>query len=208
MGWNKISFGLYTERIWCVFFFFDKYSDNFLFNFDTTRIQYFFLFNLLTACLPDESEKNGVSAVATHTPVCGFRYLDDTYVIWPHGNGKLTESLNHLSGLHNKISLQWKKKKKKKKKKKSFLWSAQIKTSGQPHALEDLHHRMSHRGPFNWQRGPQSWSKGFGDETNILPLSGIKQRSFEFQARSTVTVPTEISSAPEFQRHFLFCSLR
>jgi hypothetical protein len=40
---------------------------------------------------------------ATHKPVCWFIYVDDTFVIWPHGQEKLTEFLNHLSGLHNKI---------------------------------------------------------------------------------------------------------
>ena len=40
---------------------------------------------------------------AMHKPVCWFRYVDDTFVIWPHGQEKLTEFLNHLSGLHNKI---------------------------------------------------------------------------------------------------------
>jgi hypothetical protein len=26
---------------------------------------------------------------AIHTPVCWFRYVDDTFVIWPHGQEKL-----------------------------------------------------------------------------------------------------------------------
>jgi hypothetical protein len=40
---------------------------------------------------------------ATHKPVYWFRCVDDTFVIWPHGQEKLTEFLNHLNGLHNKI---------------------------------------------------------------------------------------------------------
>jgi len=40
---------------------------------------------------------------ATHKPVCRFRYVDDTFVIWTHGQEKLTEFLNHLNRLHNKI---------------------------------------------------------------------------------------------------------
>jgi len=32
-----------------------------------------------------------------------FRYVDETFIIWPHGQEKLTEFLNHLNGLHNKI---------------------------------------------------------------------------------------------------------
>ena len=39
----------------------------------------------------------------THKPVCWFRYVDDTFVIWPHGQEKLEDFLNHLNGLHNKI---------------------------------------------------------------------------------------------------------
>jgi hypothetical protein len=36
-----------------------------------------------------------------HKPICWFRYVDDTFVIWPHDQEKLTEFLNHLNGLHN-----------------------------------------------------------------------------------------------------------
>jgi hypothetical protein len=36
-------------------------------------------------------------------PVCWFRYVDDTFVIWPHGQETLTEFLNHRNRLHNKI---------------------------------------------------------------------------------------------------------
>jgi hypothetical protein len=40
---------------------------------------------------------------ATHKPVCWFRCVDDIFVIWPHGQEKLTEFLNHLSSLNNEI---------------------------------------------------------------------------------------------------------
>jgi hypothetical protein len=40
---------------------------------------------------------------AAHKPVCWFRYVDDTFIIWPHGQEKLGDFLNHLNGLHNKI---------------------------------------------------------------------------------------------------------
>jgi len=43
-------------------------------------------------------------------PVCWFRYVDDTFVIFPHGQEKLTEFLNHLNGLHNKIQFTLEKK--------------------------------------------------------------------------------------------------
>jgi hypothetical protein len=32
-----------------------------------------------------------------------YRYMDDTFVIWPHCQDKLHEFLNHLNGLHKKI---------------------------------------------------------------------------------------------------------
>jgi hypothetical protein len=50
----------------------------------------------------EDFEKKAIEQV-TQKPVCWFRYVDDTLVIWPHGQEKLTEFLNHLSGLHNKI---------------------------------------------------------------------------------------------------------
>jgi hypothetical protein len=34
--------------------------------------------------------------------LCWFRYVDDTFVIWPHGQENVTEFLNHLNGLHYK----------------------------------------------------------------------------------------------------------
>jgi len=40
---------------------------------------------------------------ATHKPACWYRYVDDTFVIWPHGKGKQTDFLNHLNGIHNNI---------------------------------------------------------------------------------------------------------
>jgi len=40
---------------------------------------------------------------ARHKPVCWFRCVDDMFVIWSHGQEKLTQFLNHLNRLHNKI---------------------------------------------------------------------------------------------------------
>jgi hypothetical protein len=40
---------------------------------------------------------------ATRKPLCSFRYVDDTFVIWPHGPKKLEEFLDHLNGLHRNI---------------------------------------------------------------------------------------------------------
>jgi hypothetical protein len=39
--------------------------------------------------------------LATHKTICWFRYVDDTFVIWPHGKEILAECLNHLNGLNN-----------------------------------------------------------------------------------------------------------
>ena len=50
----------------------------------------------------EDFEKKAIEQ-ATHKPVCWFRYVDDTFVIWPHGKEKLTEFHNHHSRLHNKI---------------------------------------------------------------------------------------------------------
>jgi hypothetical protein len=40
---------------------------------------------------------------ATHKPACWYRYVDDTFVIWPHGQEKLMDFLNHLNDIHNNI---------------------------------------------------------------------------------------------------------
>jgi hypothetical protein len=50
----------------------------------------------------EDFEKKAIEQ-ATHKPVCWYRYVDDTFVIWPHGQDKLQEFLNHLNGLHKKI---------------------------------------------------------------------------------------------------------
>jgi hypothetical protein len=38
---------------------------------------------------------------AVHKPICWYRYVDASLVIWPHDQEKLTEFLKHLNGLHN-----------------------------------------------------------------------------------------------------------
>jgi hypothetical protein len=50
----------------------------------------------------EDFEKKSIEQ-ATRKPVCWFRYVDNTFLIWPHGQEKLTEFLNHLNRLHNKI---------------------------------------------------------------------------------------------------------
>jgi hypothetical protein len=40
---------------------------------------------------------------AIHKPLFWLRYVDDTFVIWPHGSGTLSEFLDHLSSIHDSI---------------------------------------------------------------------------------------------------------
>jgi len=50
----------------------------------------------------EDFEKKAIEQAVLKS-VCWFRYVDDTFVIWPHGQKKLTEFLKHLNRLHNKI---------------------------------------------------------------------------------------------------------
>jgi len=50
-----------------------------------------------------EKFENEAIQLATHKPTCWYRYVDDTFVIWPHGQDKLQDFLNHINGLHKKI---------------------------------------------------------------------------------------------------------
>jgi hypothetical protein len=50
-----------------------------------------------------EDFEKKVTEKATHMPLCWYRYVDDTFVIWPHGQEKLMDFLNHLNGIHNNI---------------------------------------------------------------------------------------------------------
>ena len=40
---------------------------------------------------------------ATCKSHCWFRYIDNIFLIWPHGTDRQTEFLNHLSSLHKNI---------------------------------------------------------------------------------------------------------
>jgi len=40
---------------------------------------------------------------APFKPTCWYRYVDDTFVIWPHRQDKLQELLDHLNSLQEKI---------------------------------------------------------------------------------------------------------
>jgi len=48
----------------------------------------------------EDFEKKAIKQ-ATHKPACWYRYVDDIFIIWPHGKEKLTDFLNHLNGIHN-----------------------------------------------------------------------------------------------------------
>jgi hypothetical protein len=52
--------------------------------------------------LMEDFEEQAIK-LATHKPVYWYRYLDDTFIIWPHGQDKPTEFLDYLHGLHNNI---------------------------------------------------------------------------------------------------------
>jgi hypothetical protein len=38
-----------------------------------------------------------------YKPICWFSYVDNMFMIWPHGPGKLNNFLNHLSSIHLNI---------------------------------------------------------------------------------------------------------
>jgi hypothetical protein len=57
---------------------------------------------VITDFFMEESEKKAIEQTVLK-PVCWFRYVDDTFVIWTHGQEILTEFLNHLNRLHNNI---------------------------------------------------------------------------------------------------------
>ena len=50
-----------------------------------------------------EDFENKALEQATHKLTCWYRYVDDTFAIWPHGRERLTEFLDHLNGLHSNI---------------------------------------------------------------------------------------------------------
>jgi len=56
----------------------------------------------LTYFFTEDTEKT-VLKQATRKRVCWFQYVEDTFIIWPHGREKLTEYLNHLNGFHTNI---------------------------------------------------------------------------------------------------------
>ena len=50
----------------------------------------------------EDSEQTALTTV-NHQPKLWLRYVDDTFVLWQHGDAHLQEFLQHLNGLHNRI---------------------------------------------------------------------------------------------------------
>jgi len=55
----------------------------------------------------EEFEKKAIET-ANHKPTCCYRYVYDTFTIWPHGQEKLMDFPNHLNGLTTIYNLPWK----------------------------------------------------------------------------------------------------
>jgi hypothetical protein len=50
----------------------------------------------------EEFEKKAIET-AIHKPTCWYRYVDDTFTVWPHGQEKLMDFLNHLNWIKDNI---------------------------------------------------------------------------------------------------------
>jgi hypothetical protein len=47
-------------------------------------------------------EENALE-MATDKPLCWFHYIDDMFIIWPHGPCKLGDFIDHLKSVHENI---------------------------------------------------------------------------------------------------------
>jgi hypothetical protein len=65
------------------------------------------LLSSVTANFYMEDEKV-VLELATLKPDCWFYYVDDTFVICPHGSNKLKDFLHHLNNIHQSIQFTMK----------------------------------------------------------------------------------------------------
>lgn len=50
----------------------------------------------------EKSEQEALST-AKRKATLWYRYVDNTFVIWPHGKETLQNSLHHLNGIHGNI---------------------------------------------------------------------------------------------------------
>jgi len=55
-----------------------------------------------------EEFENKAIQQATYKPTFWYRYVADTFVIWPHSLDKPQEFLQDINGLHKKINSLWK----------------------------------------------------------------------------------------------------
>jgi hypothetical protein len=62
----------------------------------------YFIFLGLDDIYMEDFEERALN-LAPHKPLCWFRYVDDTFVIWPHGPDKLRDFLSHLNNVHQCI---------------------------------------------------------------------------------------------------------
>jgi hypothetical protein len=46
-----------------------------------------------------------IEGMVATTPLCWFRYVDDTFVIWPQGPESLRDLPRHLNSVHQNIQL-------------------------------------------------------------------------------------------------------
>ena len=60
------------------------------------------LYPVISNFFMDDFEERALEQ-ATHKSLCWFRYVDDTFVNWPHGPEKLEEFVEHLNGLQRNI---------------------------------------------------------------------------------------------------------
>jgi hypothetical protein len=48
----------------------------------------------------EDSEEKALDRF-THKPFCWFRYVDNTFIMWPHGPGRLRHFPDHLNSVHH-----------------------------------------------------------------------------------------------------------
>jgi hypothetical protein len=59
--------------------------------------------SFLGALLMDCCSKCSIISRAPRKPTHWYRYVDDTFVVWPHGEEELRKVLDHLNSIHHNI---------------------------------------------------------------------------------------------------------